>query len=105
MFHNYRIHDAIIMSQMASTKSSPLSKIAASAASPVTLRRRPITAAMMSGSSAGWAWVAADSFTAGGTETLSVLREAGHAGLTPFLVDTFRVDPGRIGGASENFVA
>ena len=83
MFHNYRIHDAIIMSQMASTKSSPLSKIAASAASPVTLRRRPITAAMMSGSSAGWAWVAADSFTAGGTETLSVPREARHAGLRP----------------------
>ena len=28
--------------------------------------------------SAGWAWVAAASFTAGGSETLSVSREAGH---------------------------
>ncbi len=29
------------------------------------------------------AWVAAASFTAGGSETLSVSREAGHAGLSP----------------------
>jgi hypothetical protein len=40
-----------------------------------------ISAAMMSGSSAGRARVAAASFTAGGTETLSVPREAGHRGL------------------------
>jgi len=43
-----------------------------------------ISAAMMSGSSVGCAQVAAASFTAGGTETLSVSREAGHAGLTRF---------------------
>ena len=34
---------------------------------------------MMSGSSAGREWVAAASFTAGGTETLSVPGEAGRA--------------------------
>jgi len=34
----------------------------------------------MSGSSADGAQVAAASFTAGGTELLSVSREAGHAG-------------------------
>jgi len=35
------------------------------------------TAAMMSGSGAGRAHIAAAGFTAGGTETLSVSREAG----------------------------
>jgi hypothetical protein len=37
---------------------------------------------MMSGSSVGGAWIAAASFTAGGTEASSVSREAGHAGLS-----------------------
>ena len=40
-----------------------------------------ISVAMLSRSGAGRARSAAASFTAGGTETLSVLREAGHTGL------------------------
>jgi hypothetical protein len=51
----------------------------------------------MSGSSAGRAWVAAASFTAGGTETLSVPREAGHAGLA-------RVKSNQIGAVFKAFV-
>jgi len=39
-----------------------------------------LLAAIMSGSSADCARIAAASFTAGGTETLNMPREAGHAG-------------------------
>jgi hypothetical protein len=39
-----------------------------------------ISAAMMLGSGAGCAQVAAASFTAGGAEIVSASREAGHAG-------------------------
>jgi len=44
-------------------------------------------AAMMSGSSAARTRIAAGSFTTGGTETLSVSREAGRAGYPARLAD------------------